>query len=451
MHSFDAATAAAASIDGHTTEGAINQGPSVFAKAKPEGQRRSAFSTKALAVAMPAGVAGKAARNLAASSLDGYAPHSAPAPTLHEKILVTGGTGFIGGAVLAELIDTTYWNQVLVMVRAADVKEGRARVVRSLQRFMPGEDVDARISEDQIIVAGLEDSSPLLDERRMRDVTHVIHSAAVTAFSNHPRIRAINVDGSLQFVDVLKKCARVRRFVNVGTAWCVGMDVEKLVREDGDQGSDRHLVPYTESKLEFERSVRRLHPDFAFVSARPSIVVGHTRYGTAPSGSIYWVFRSVQLLGQYTCEFDGKMDVVPVDWVARSLVGLMLKEQLSFDTYHLSAGDCSFSTIGQLDTAIAEGRNVTPHGPTGYKCVGDRELVKAVYDKRKSLGDANPFLLSRALAIYARFAESGVLFDNMRTLTEGIDAPPPFHTYAAICAKTSEHASLATQMEDDFK
>jgi nucleoside-diphosphate-sugar epimerase len=368
-----------------------------------------------------------------------------------EKILVTGGTGFIGGAVLAELINTTYWPQTLIMVRGATPAEARERIVRSLKRFLPDAPIESMLSDDQLIFAGLEDATSLIKEPRIRDVTHVIHSAAVTAFSNHPRIRAINVDASLKFVEVLKACARVQRFVNVGTAWCVGMDVEKLVTEDGEQGSAKHLVPYTESKLEFERLVRRLHADFPFVSARPSIVVGHTRYGTQPSGSIYWVFRSVHVLGKFTCSFDQPMDVVPVDWVAQALMGLAFKEELSFDTYHLSAGEESYSTIAQLDDAIAEGRNVMPTTRAHYVAVDDRQLTKAVYEKRKMLGDANPWLLSRALGLYARFAESGVLFDNSRTLWEGITSPPPFHTYAATCARTSENTSLSAQMEDDFK
>ena len=368
-----------------------------------------------------------------------------------EKILVTGGTGFIGGAVLCELINTEYWPQTLIMVRGANHAEARERIVRSLKRFLPDAPVESMIADSQIIVAGLEDSKSLVDEPRIRDVSHVIHSAAVTAFSNHPRIRAINVDASLEFVRVLKSCARVQRFINVGTAWCVGMDVEKLVAEDGDQGSAKHVVPYTESKLEFERTVRRLHPDFPFVSARPSIVVGHTKYGTQPSGSIYWVFRSVHVLGKFSCSFDERMDVVPVDWVAQALMRLAFKEELSFDTYHLSAGESSYSTIAQLDDAIAEGRNVPPTTRARYMSVDDRQLTKAVYEKRSMLGDANPWLLSRALGLYARFAESGVLFDNRRTLWEGIVSPPPFHTYAAMCARTSENTSLSAQMEDDFK
>lgn len=367
------------------------------------------------------------------------------------KLLVTGGTGFIGGAVLAELMQTEKWPRVFVMVRAKDRDEARSRIVASITRFFPGEDVSGRVSDEQIIAAGLEDCAGLVHDRRMREVTHVIHSAAVTSFANDPRIKAVNVDASLDFVSVLRDCANVKRFINVGTAWCVGMDVEKIVIEDGEQGSSEHVVPYTESKLEFERAVRLKYPDFPLISARPSIVVGHTKLGTRPSGSIYWVFRSVQILGQFTPAFDGRMDVVPVDWVAQSLLQLTQKPDLWFDTYHLSAGTTSYSTVGQLDTAIAAGRMVEPHGRAGYKRVNTRELAKAVYDRRSDLGGAHPLILARALSIYAKFAESGVVFDNARTLAEGVAPPPPFHSYADECARTSENSSIAAQMEDDFK
>ena len=64
---------------------------------------------------------------------------------------------------------------------------------------------------------------------------------------------------------------------------------------------------------------------------------------------------------------------------------------------------------------------------------------------------AGDVLLSRAMKIYGRFAKSGTVFDNARTLDEGISPPPPFYSYADICAATAEQSSIAAQMEDDFK
>lgn len=368
-----------------------------------------------------------------------------------EALLVTGATGFIGGAVLAEIIDTPLWPKTLIMVRARDVAEGRQRIIASLNRFFPGRDVHDLVHSDRIILAGLEDAAALVDDQRLHGVSHVVHSAAVTSFGKHPRIHAINVEASEEFVRVLAAKANVKRFINVGTAWCVGMGNGPVISEGTMLDSGAHVVPYTRSKVEFERRVRANFPSFPLISARPSIVVGHSQLGTTPSGSIYWVFRAAQLLGSFSCKFDDKLDVVPADWVASALVQLLLKRELWHDVYHLSAGHASYSTIGSLDSAIAQGREVTPHGRLGYRCINSGELPRAVYAQRAVFGDVNPVLLAKALSIYANFAETGAVFDNTRTLLEGVPPPPPFHTYAALCARTSERASIGAQMEDDFK
>ena len=366
-------------------------------------------------------------------------------------ILVTGGTGFIGGAVLSEIYNTPHWPQILILVRAASIAEARQRIAASLRRFLRDGFDDANLADHQVLIGGLEDADVLARDPRLAAVTHVIHGAAVTSFANHPRINAINVDATLAFITMVRANCPLARFINIGTAWCVGLDQQRIVFEGECGHSDSHVVPYTKSKLELERRVRTTFPDLPFISARPSIVVGHTELGTQPSGSIYWVFRSAQLIGRFTCSFDERVDVVPVDWVAQAIVQLAFKRQLWHDTYHLSAGETSHSTIGDLDRAIAQGRNMPPVGRQGYRRIGLKDLAKAVYHERASLGDANPILLAKALAIYAHFAESGVVFENSRALGEGIPPPPPFYTYAALCARTSEATSLADQMADDFK
>jgi nucleoside-diphosphate-sugar epimerase len=307
------------------------------------------------------------------------------------------------------------------------------------------------VKDIQILVGALDDTAALTNDRRVADVTHVIHAAAVTSFSAHPKIRAINVDASLAFVRVLTERAALKRFLNVGTAWCVGMRGAGLVAEEADPVMGEHAVPYTESKIDFERAVRAEFPELAFVSARPSIVVGHTRLGTTPSGSIYWVFRSGQLMGRFTAAYDDSVDVVPVDWVANALLQLISKSKLAHDTYHLSAGSQGSSTLGQIDVSIARGRNTLPNGADGYQQVNNPELSASVYAMRERFGDAKPKLLAKALCLYGEFARSGTMFDNRHTLAEGIDAPPPFFSYADICAATAEISSISEQMEDDFK
>jgi hypothetical protein len=179
--------------------------------------------------------------------------------------------------------------------------------------------------------------------------------------------------------------------------------------------------------------------------------VGHTKLGTKPSGSIYWVFRSTFLLGQFTCSYAEQVDVVPVDWVATALVRLATTRLLRFKNYHLSSGKQWASSIEQIDEAIAAGILQPANGRVGWRQVGGEELALAVRSNRGRLGKANPRLLTHALNVYGKFAQSGTVFDNRHTLMEGIPPPPPFYTYAGLCAATAEPTSLAAQMEDDFK
>jgi nucleoside-diphosphate-sugar epimerase len=367
------------------------------------------------------------------------------------KLLVTGGTGFIGGAVLAELLTSPLWSKTLILARGSGAMSARERVIESLKRFHPDLPLAGLVADRQILTGALDDTAGFAADRRLADVTHVIHSAAVTSFSAHPKIRAINVDASLEFVRLLTRHADLKRFLNVGTAWCVGMRGAGLVAEEANPLMGEHAVPYTESKIEFERAVRQEFPELAFVSARPSIVVGHTKLGTTPSGSIYWVFRSGQLMGRFTANYDDRVDVVPVDWVARSLLQLIVKPRLAHDTYHLSAGSLGSSDIGQIDVSIARGRRLPPNGAAGYRRVDNPGLSAAVYAMRERFSDVKPKLLAKALCLYGEFARSGTMFDNQRTLAEGIDAPPPFFSYADVCAATAETSSISTQMEDDFK
>ncbi|MBS0244364.1 MAG: SDR family oxidoreductase [Proteobacteria bacterium] len=367
------------------------------------------------------------------------------------RLLITGGTGFIGGAILAELARTPIWDNVLILVRGASVAGARSRVCRSIGRFEPTGSEPAPLRDDQIVVGGLEDFAELQRDTRISAVTHVIHAAAVTSFSKSARIRAVNVEASLGFVRMLDACAELKRFVYVGTAWCVGLKAGACIPEGQLEDNGRHLVPYTESKLEFERAVRHQFPHLPFVSARPSIVVGHTTLGATPSASIYWVFHSAALLGSFTCSLDDRIDVVPVDWVARALITLTTKPSLAHDAYHISAGDDASSSFASIDTAIARGRNREPYGRTRYRKLDEKQLVLTVFAQRKLFGGASPWVLAPALGLYGQFAKSDTCFDNARLLAEGVEAPPRFSSYADRCAASAEHLSIAEQMEDDFK
>ena len=368
-----------------------------------------------------------------------------------QRLLVTGATGFLGGAIVAELVATPRWPQVRMLVRAKTRDEGRDRVRAALARFEIAPDLVDRVAASQVILGDFKDPERIFDDPALAEITHVINSGAIATFSNHPQLWPINVEGTFRFVKRLSEVASLQRFVHVGTAMSVGPDAPSPVPEDyTPAGEIRHLVPYTATKIEIERRLRAELPGLPLVQARPTIIVGHSRLGTRPSASIYWVFRAALLLERFTCAPDDHIDVVPVDWVARALVELATKPALKHRFYHLSAGPERASTFAELDAAIARGRGVPPVRDR-YRQVSADEVAALRGEYTARLGPCNPLIMQRALKLYGVFASLNVTFRNEHMIEEGITPPPAFADYAGVCAATAEGSTIAEQMVADFK
>ena len=366
-------------------------------------------------------------------------------------LLVTGGTGFLGGAIVAELVTREIWPRVRLLVRAGSKEEGAARVRATLAQFeVPAAGI-ARLSGEQIILGDLGAPDAIFADPAVASITHVINSAALATFSTNPQLWPINVEGTFTFAKRLSETARLERFVHVGTAMCVGPDATPPVAEDYVPVDPiRHLVPYTGTKIEIERKLRWELPQLPLIQARPTIIVGHSRLGTRPSGSIFWVFRTAMLLERWTVAPDGRIDVVPVDWAARALIELALKPSLKYPLYHLSAGPTHASTFAELDEAIARGRGVTPVLPR-YRQATLEELAAMSGEYNTRLGPCHPRIMQRAIRLYGAFAALNMTFCNDHLIAEGIEPPPPFAEYADLCAATSEGLTIAEQMMADFK
>lgn len=78
------------------------------------------------------------------------------AGSAHKRVLITGGTGFIGEAVISELLDAGHTVSVLARdpLKAADLFDGRVRSVQSLSELSHDETFDAVINLAGAPVAG---------------------------------------------------------------------------------------------------------------------------------------------------------------------------------------------------------------------------------------------------------------------------------------------------------
>ena len=363
------------------------------------------------------------------------------------KILLTGGTGVVGGAIVVDLALRGLLADSLLMVRAANQAEGLARLQANAERF----GFTGRLQLEQVICADLSEPESFATIKQLSEVTHVLHCAALATFSSNPKIWALNVDGTLALAHAVRRHGKLQRWLQVGTAMSCGSGLQSPVTESWDKGilESDHMVPYTWSKVSAEVALKQIE-GFPLIVARPSIVVGHSQLGCGPSPSIFWVFRMAFALERFTCAPDERIDIIPADWCANALVDLTIKPLLQHDLYHVSAGMQSSSRFAELDKAYATARGMEPIGPR-YQQVALENLRSLVPLFQERLGKVNRILILRALTLYGAFAQLNYVFDNSRLLAEGFKPSPPLAEYLAACVTTTENIPMAEQMSYDFK
>lgn len=368
------------------------------------------------------------------------------------RILVTGATGFLGGAVTLRLLELGHVEGLSFLVRASTPAEGLERLLQNLRVHDIDERLAALLKPEQILCGDLLDThwidaaKPLL-----QTLDEVINCAAVASFSRNPKIWPVNVEGTFALAEACAQSRRLKRFLHVSTAMACGPQRQSPVAETWDfPEPDQQLVDYTASKAAIELKLRNELPLLPLVVARPSIVVGHRRSGCKASGSIFWVFRMGFALERFTCGLDEQIDVIPVDYCAEALVELALKPKLNYSLYHISAGNAGACTFGEIDEAYAGAMGDAPVGER-YRQVDSADLKELAADFNERIGPANPRLVLRALKLYGGFADLNYLFDNQRLLDEGIAAPPRFTDYLDVCVHSSRDISIPAQMQWDFK
>lgn len=337
-------------------------------------------------------------------------------------VFLTGATGFIGGATAWRLLHDPRVESVLALVRGPRAEE---RLNQSVSRFGDFDRARLRVLEGELLKFELEPTA--LDQ-----LTHVIHCAACTSFRSIQRVRRDNVEGVAALAEQLEQAPRLLRVVHVGTAFSCGQVQRAVVRED-DPPAARQIVDYTQSKAEGEALM--LETALPVVVARPSIVIGHTRLGVAPSASLYWYYRGMAEAGVSSFGDDHRRDIVPVDYVADALVHLAFAT-LSRRCFHVSAGEASAVPFGEIRRALG-----------GVDCEVVEPAQLAAHPRWDRVGADAAF--RTGVEMMSHFASAGVQwFDNTRLIDSGMPPPPPFTSYLERCRQTSR-ATVRQQLTDD--
>jgi nucleoside-diphosphate-sugar epimerase len=376
--------------------------------------------------------------------------------------LVTGVTGFIGGAIVAQWLESQReTNALLLMVRADTTELGLQRVHDAVIKFLEDPSLIEKITLDNILLGDFAQTQSFLNDPRIGQITEVINSGAIATFGASNDIWPVNVDGPFALARAVVNNHGFRRFVQVGTAMCCGILANQTVSENYRAPENaEHAVPYTKSKIAIEERLMNELPHLPLVIARPSIVMGHTKFGCTPNPSLFWIFRIARALRTFTCNPTDVVDIVPVDFVASSLLLLLEKPQLHHQRFHLSAGKQYSNEFLQIEAAIAQGLNV-PTIAAEYQQQSITQIRKLAPQFPALLGPCVDFIVMRAIEQYGQFAALNLTFDNSHLLREieeataqgvpNIVQPRQFISYAGLCALTAESGPIFEQMRFDFK
>ena len=366
-------------------------------------------------------------------------------------LLITGVTGFLGGAALEAILNSHSGVNLLLLVRANNGEAAVARVKDNLRKFNIEEKKLAQITSQNILLGDLASPEGFLADARLDSVTHVLNCAAVASFGSNPLIWKVNVEGTLQFAHRMAQVEGLQRFLHVGTAMSCSPEPDSLVAESAEfRERAEHLVEYTHSKSTIEQLMQQQLPTLPLVVARPSIVVGHTHHGCQPSSSIFWVFSMGLMLQKFMCSMEDRIDVIPADYCASALLMLLTAPVAQGEVVHISAGEENSVRFADIDNAMASALEQAPVGDR-YAQVSYETLVKMRRELKTIFGPCNERLMLKAMRLYGAFATLNVRFSNDKLLSMGMPKPPRFTDYIDRCVQTTRGLTIPQQMAVDFK
>ena len=273
------------------------------------------------------------------------------------KHVVTGGTGFVGAALVFELLDKTT-SDIAVIVRPSGSSAPQDRFRAALVQALDAYAYDARLLDEaearcQVLTGDVtkpECAVGALDFEAENEIDQFFHCAASLNYENRHRaeIESTNVEGTRNALALAQRL-HTRTFNYVSTAYVAGKNVG-LIREELHHEVNTNNI-YEQSKREAERLVAST-TSMATRILRPSIVIGHsrTRAATAFSGFYGFVRGLIQFKGIVGRAQSGLLDrtrlrmrvdpdlginLIPIDSVVRQAVSIALSDAHS-GIFHLT-------------------------------------------------------------------------------------------------------------------
>ncbi|MCX8043703.1 MAG: SDR family oxidoreductase [Desulfobacterota bacterium] len=252
-----------------------------------------------------------------------------------EKVLVTGATGFVGAALVRELVRRGI--SVRITVRKTSLTDNI--------QGLPVERVVADVNDNDAM------------RRACHGCTHVYHVAGVyrTWMRDYGMLHRVNVEGTRTVLSAAQE-AGVQKVIYTSSIAALGMHGDGKPSDEQTLFNLHHLrLPYEESKFHGERVAWEFYRQgLPLVVVRPALVMGEGDIYPTPSGRLVLDV----LRGKVPCYFDGGIDVVDVRDVALGHI-LAMERGVPGESYNLG-NNGNFATLRDLTHMIAHTGGVRP-------------------------------------------------------------------------------------------
>src|SRR5271154_1140250 len=274
-------------------------------------------------------------------------PSPMPEIPMLNRVLLTGGTGFIGPFLMKSLLEQTR-AKIYVLVRSSDEKQGKQRLRDAMESIGPCEVGLMEIFETRVIPVCGDLGQPKLgltqDEWDFlaSEIDTVFHNGAtVNYLFNYDLMRDANVLGTNEVVRLAFE-GRPKEFNYVSTTFVFGWAVKSVLNET-DLNEDMELLDfgYSQSKWVAEQVV--VHARSRGLSARifrpalvsPSVTGGGNNFDIA--------VRLVAFMVNHGIGVDtlNQVSFVPADIVANNIVAISTTPGTANKTYHVVRDDYS--------------------------------------------------------------------------------------------------------------
>lgn len=281
------------------------------------------------------------------------------------SIVVTGASGFLGGALLKRLLADRTVESIICPVRADSPEHAGERGAERLVALLGSDQAEFASRRVWWIKSDLEERRLGWDTSTWRNVAtqtaEIFHCAASVSFDLPiEEATRINVDGTAHIHELATTAqtihGQVRRFHHVSTAYVSGTTEGKVNANylPADRTANFRNT-YERSKANAERFLRSSvcdgEPDVVPVSIyRPSIVAGDTVTGETDNWNVLYVPMKMAargLLPVFPIGGRALLDAVGVDFVVDGMLALRHEASGPLHAFHLTAGRSAF-TVDEL-------------------------------------------------------------------------------------------------------